>query len=49
MSARAARVGALSLSVEQDNPALRLYERFGFVSVARVGNALTMRLDRDEG
>lgn len=49
LSARAAHVGALSLSVEDDNPAVRLYERFGFVSVARVGNALTMRLDLDEG
>ena len=47
--ARAARVGALSLSVEEDNPALGLYERCGFVSVARVGNAVTMRLDLDEG
>jgi ribosomal protein S18 acetylase RimI-like enzyme len=37
LSARAAHVGALSLSVEEDNPAVRLYERFGFVSVARVG------------
>lgn len=36
---------ALSLSVEEDNPALRLYERVGFVRVGRVGNAWTMRLD----
>jgi ribosomal protein S18 acetylase RimI-like enzyme len=49
VSARAAHVGALSLSVEEDNPARRLYERFGFVSAARVGNALTMRLDLGEG
>ena len=49
VSARAAHVGALSLSVEEDNPAVRLYQRFGFVSVARAGNALTMRLDLDDG
>jgi ribosomal protein S18 acetylase RimI-like enzyme len=36
---------ALSLSVEEGNPALRLYERLGFVQVKRVGNAQTMRLD----
>jgi ribosomal protein S18 acetylase RimI-like enzyme len=37
--------GAVSLSVEEDNPAMRLYERFGFTRVGRVGNAWTMRLD----
>jgi ribosomal protein S18 acetylase RimI-like enzyme len=36
---------ALSLSVEEDNPARRLYERVGFVRVGRVGNAWTMRID----
>lgn len=36
---------ALSLSVERDNPALRLYERAGFRQVQTSGNALTMRLD----
>jgi GNAT superfamily N-acetyltransferase len=36
---------AISLSIEEDNPALPLYERFGFVRVGRVGNAWTMRLD----
>jgi ribosomal protein S18 acetylase RimI-like enzyme len=37
--------GAISLSVEEDNPAVHLYERVGFVRVDRVGNAWTMRLD----
>jgi ribosomal protein S18 acetylase RimI-like enzyme len=36
---------ALSLSVEEDNPAVRLYERLGFTPVGRVENAWTMRLD----
>lgn len=36
-------VPALSLSVEEDNPALLLYERLGFERVAREGNAWTMR------
>lgn len=40
--ARAAGVGAVSLSVEEDNPAMRLYERLGFERVARAGNAWTM-------
>jgi GNAT superfamily N-acetyltransferase len=44
LRARVARVRALSLSVEDDNPALRLYQRLGFAPVARVGNALTMQL-----
>ena len=38
-------ISALSLSVEADNPAVRLYERMGFVRVGRVGNAWTMRRD----
>jgi ribosomal protein S18 acetylase RimI-like enzyme len=33
---------ALSLSVEEDNPALRLYERSGFRRVFREGNAWTL-------
>ena len=37
------RVSALSLSVESDNPAVRLYERVGFTRVAQVDNAWTMR------
>ena len=43
--ARKAAYPALSLSVEEDNPAIRLYERLGFTRVGRVGNAWTMRLD----
>jgi ribosomal protein S18 acetylase RimI-like enzyme len=43
--ARADDVPGLSLSVEQDNPARRLYERVGFRQVGRDGNAWTMRLD----
>jgi ribosomal protein S18 acetylase RimI-like enzyme len=34
---------ALSLSVEDDNPALRLYERLRFERVGRAGTAWTMR------
>jgi GNAT superfamily N-acetyltransferase len=48
VSARAARHRALSLSVEEDNPAVRLYQRLGFVPVGRVGNALTMQLDIED-
>jgi ribosomal protein S18 acetylase RimI-like enzyme len=36
-------VPALSLSVEESNPAARLYERLGFRRIARVGGAWTMR------
>ena len=39
------RLRALSLSVEQDNPAARLYQRLGFVTVGRVGDSLTMLLE----
>ena len=35
----------ISLSVEHDNPALKLYERFGFKPIRQVGNALTMTAD----
>jgi ribosomal protein S18 acetylase RimI-like enzyme len=41
--ARAAGYGAVSLSVEPDNPALSLYERHGFVRVGERGGALVMR------
>ena len=43
--ARADGHAALSLSVEIDNPARRLYEDAGFTRVGHVGNAWTMRLD----
>lgn len=38
-------VRAISLSVEQANPAARLYERLGFVVVARSDTDLTMVLE----
>ena len=34
--------GKVSLSVDRRNPALRLYERFGFEVVREKGNAFTM-------
>jgi ribosomal protein S18 acetylase RimI-like enzyme len=43
--ARDEALPALSLSVEEDNPAVRLYERFGFERIGGVENAWTMRLD----
>jgi ribosomal protein S18 acetylase RimI-like enzyme len=42
--ARAEHLSAISISVEEDNPAVRLYERLGFVAVGRVENAWTMSL-----
>jgi GNAT superfamily N-acetyltransferase len=42
--ARRLRVPALSLSVEPDNPAVRLYRRLGFRPVGAVGGAVTMAL-----
>lgn len=47
---RAARRGvrALSLSVEEDNPAVALYLSCGFVEVGRADNARTMTRDLDE-
>jgi ribosomal protein S18 acetylase RimI-like enzyme len=43
-SAREQGVAALRLSVESDNYAQRLYERFGFHEVGKVGRSLTMLL-----
>jgi ribosomal protein S18 acetylase RimI-like enzyme len=43
--ARADGVAALSLSVERENPAVRLYERVGFRVVQRDATTFTMRLD----
>ena len=40
-----AEIRQLSLSVESENPALRLYERCGFRRVGRVGGAWTMVAD----
>lgn len=42
--ARARGVGAVSLSVQDANPARRLYERFGFVLVRDDGETAVMRL-----
>ncbi len=36
---------ALSLSVEPDNPALKLYERLGFRKVGETGGSWTMKAD----
>jgi ribosomal protein S18 acetylase RimI-like enzyme len=43
--AAAATSHAISLSVETDNPAVRLYERAGYVPVAQDEGALTMLLE----
>lgn len=42
--ARAADLSAVSLSVEQDNPAMHLYERVGFIEVDEAEGAATMLL-----
>jgi ribosomal protein S18 acetylase RimI-like enzyme len=49
--AREERMSAVSLSVEEENPAVRLYERLGFAAVGRVGNAWRMskRISCDGG
>jgi GNAT superfamily N-acetyltransferase len=41
--ARADGHQAISLSVEKDNPALKLYERFGFAPVKELGATVVMR------
>jgi GNAT superfamily N-acetyltransferase len=38
-------LAALSLSVEQDNPALELYERLGFVKAKRTDKAWTLQVN----
>ena len=43
--ARADGYEALSLSVEKDNPAVGLYQRYGFVPVREEDGAVTMRVD----
>jgi ribosomal protein S18 acetylase RimI-like enzyme len=43
--ARARSLYALSLSVEVESPAVRLYERHGYRVVETVGTSYTMRLD----
>lgn len=44
VEARQRGLPALSLSVEPENPAARLYERLGFITVERRGGAVTMVL-----
>jgi ribosomal protein S18 acetylase RimI-like enzyme len=39
------RAGSISLSVNRENPARRLYARYGFEVVAQPGDALTMLLE----
>jgi ribosomal protein S18 acetylase RimI-like enzyme len=48
-AARKAGYPAVSLSVEADNPAQRLYERVGFKKVGQPGGASTMRIDLSAG
>jgi ribosomal protein S18 acetylase RimI-like enzyme len=43
LEALLSRIGPVSLSVETDNPAVRLYERFGFVRIGYVGTSWTMQ------
>jgi GNAT superfamily N-acetyltransferase len=42
------RHAAVSLSVSDENPAIRLYERFGFVAIGSSGGSTTMRRIRPE-
>jgi len=39
------RMDAVSLSVQPENPAVRLYERFGFVHYSKSGDSIIMCLD----
>jgi ribosomal protein S18 acetylase RimI-like enzyme len=43
--ARSEGYGQISLSVEPDNPALRLYEQHGFAKVGERGGALVMKAE----
>lgn len=43
-AARRTAISTLSLSVESDNNARRLYERCGFATVGQTGGSLTMLL-----
>jgi len=47
--ARSRGYGALSLSVEHGNPAIRLYERNGFVRLFEGEGAWTMKADLSAG
>lgn len=47
--ARLRGVRQLSLSVEPDNPAARLYRKFGFEKIGTCGGAWTMLLDLRNG
>jgi ribosomal protein S18 acetylase RimI-like enzyme len=47
--ARADGYEALSLSVEKDNPAVGLYERYGFLPVREEDGAVTMKVDLAAG
>jgi GNAT superfamily N-acetyltransferase len=46
-AAASTRVSAISLSVAAENPAVRLYQRFGFVAVKKQGASLVMVLSLD--
>jgi GNAT superfamily N-acetyltransferase len=43
--AKLSGIGAVSLSVDAENPAVRLYERRGFEKVVKVDGSWTMRLE----
>lgn len=45
LTAARTRWRAVSLSVAPDNPALRLYQRFGFRAVGQHGGALILKVD----
>ena len=47
--ARREGFGALSLSVEKDNPSVKLYERHGFEPVREDGDTVVMRADLERG